>query len=260
MSMETTAIGTTPPGTSGEQQASRWVERMFAGIAPRYDLANHLLSFNIDKSWRRVLVGRLAPVLHNPDARVLDLCCGTGDVLIDLQAAARACVMGADFCRPMLASAQRKLLAKGFCVPLLEADALELPLACNTLDAVTIAFGFRNLSNYRNGLSELYRVLKPGGVLAILEFSHPRGALMRAAYGCYSRLLLPAVGWLIAGSWQAYSYLPGSIRKFPSAERFRTMMLETGFVEARFELLTGGIAALHIASKIPGSRCSPKPG
>lgn len=247
MTMEGT-LGTTPPGTSGEQQASRWVQRMFAGIAPTYDLVNHLLSFNIDRSWRKALVQSLKPVLANSDAKILDLCCGTGDVLLDLQQATTARVMGADFCHPMLLSAQQKSSTRGSRAPLFEADALNLPLAASSLDAIAIAFGFRNLANYTAGLQELRRVLKAGGLLVILEFSHPKGAFIKTGYGLYSRALLPAAGWLISGSWRAYSYLPGSIRKFPTADHLSGMMAGAGFEQVRYELLTGGIAALHVAA------------
>jgi demethylmenaquinone methyltransferase / 2-methoxy-6-polyprenyl-1,4-benzoquinol methylase len=243
------ALGTTPPGTSTEQQAARWVQRMFAAIAPRYDLVNHLLSFNIDRTWRKILVAHLGPVLKRPEGRILDLCCGTGDVLIDLQQATTTPVMGADFCHPMLVSAHEKTQARGFSAPLFEGDALNLPIADCSLDAITIAFGFRNLANYTAGLRELHRALKPGGTLAILEFSHPRQFLLKASYGLYSRMLMPLAGWLISGSWQAYAYLPNSIRKFPTAERLRDMTVEAGFEEVRYELLTGGIAALHIARR-----------
>jgi demethylmenaquinone methyltransferase/2-methoxy-6-polyprenyl-1,4-benzoquinol methylase len=238
--------GTTPPGTSGETQASQWVQRMFSGIAPRYDLLNHLLSFNIDRGWRKLLVSRLLPILQRPGAKVLDLCCGTGDVMLDLQEVSTAAVMGADFCHPMLVSAQGKAGRKGFHSPLFEADALALPIADRSLDAIAISFGFRNLANYANGLKELHRVLKPGGMLVILEFSHPPGLLMQVSYGFYSRLLLPTVGALISGSREAYSYLPESIRKFPRAQQLTEMMQAAGFSEASFELLTGGIAALHV--------------
>jgi demethylmenaquinone methyltransferase/2-methoxy-6-polyprenyl-1,4-benzoquinol methylase len=222
---------------------------MFASIAPKYDLINHLLSFNIDRGWRKALMSRLAPVLSRPEARVLDLCCGTGDVLVDLQSIARSSVMGADFCHEMLLAAQHKTHRLGFHAPLIEADALELPIRDATLDAISISFGFRNLANYRAGLAELHRVLKPGGMLAILEFSHPPGPVTKAAYGFYSRLLLPAIGSLVSGSRQAYAYLPESIRKFPSAEELRAMMVAAGFADAQFELLTGGIAALHIGRR-----------
>ncbi len=241
--------GTTPPGTSSEEQASRWVQRMFAGIAPKYDFINHLLSFNVDRRWRKVLMNRLAPVFKRSDAKLLDLCCGTGDVLIDLQSATAARVIGADFCHPMLVSAKRKAAKKGFQAPLFEGDALQLPLADNALDAISIAFGFRNLVNYPRGLEEIHRVLKPGGTLAILEFSHPTGLIVKSAYGFYSRVLLPIIGTLASGSREAYSYLPDSIRKFPASAELRNMMQAAGFTDTKFELLTGGIAALHLGTK-----------
>lgn len=244
--------GTTPPGAPGEKQAAQWVRQMFADIAPRYDLLNHLLSFNIDRGWRKALLKRVTPVLLRRDARVLDLCCGTGDVLLDLQNVSLSPVLGADFCHPMLVTAGYKMRARQYATNLFEADALELPLAADSLDAITIAFGFRNLANYRAGLAEFQRVLKPGGILAILEFSHPPNYLLRQAYGFYSKAILPAVGALISGSRAAYSYLPESVAKFPRAEELRVMFEQSGFGNARFELLTGGIAALHSGEKITG--------
>jgi demethylmenaquinone methyltransferase/2-methoxy-6-polyprenyl-1,4-benzoquinol methylase len=244
-----TAAGTTPPGTTGEQQAARWVRQMFSTIAPRYDVLNHILSFNIDRRWRKALMQSIAPILTAPGARVLDLCCGTGDVLLDLQSVATAEIVGADFSHPMLIAARKKVSRKGFCTPLVEADALELPLASESLDAISIAFGFRNLANYKRGLKELYRVLKPGGKLAILEFSHPPGAAVKIAYAVYSRILLPVIGTLISGSSKAYTYLPDSIRKFPRAHELATMMQQAGFAGCTFQLLTGGIAALHTGVK-----------
>jgi demethylmenaquinone methyltransferase/2-methoxy-6-polyprenyl-1,4-benzoquinol methylase len=241
--------GTTPPGAAGEKQASQWVRQMFAEIAPRYYLLNHLLSFNVDRGWRKALLKRVTPVLLRREARVLDLCCGTGDVLLDLQSVAVSPVLGADFCHPMLTTAADKMRAREFAVNLFEADALELPMASNSLDAITIAFGFRNLANYRAGLAEFQRVLKPGGVLAILEFSHPPNALLRQAYGFYSRAVLPLIGGLISGSRSAYSYLPESVANFPRAEELCGMFVASGFTSARFELLTGGIAALHSGEK-----------
>ncbi len=152
-----------------EQQASTWVRGMFGRIAPRYDLLNHLLSMNIDRYWRARTVSRVAPILARPGARVLDVCCGTGDLTLALESRARQrSVFGSDFCHPMLVAARRKR-----CPALFEADALQLPVADASFDLVTIAFGFRNLTNYHSGLGELRRILKPGGTLAILEFSTP---------------------------------------------------------------------------------------
>jgi len=240
-----TTAGTTPPGTRDEREAAQWVERMFAAIASKYDLLNHLLSLNIDRSWRAALVRRLSVIFSEPESKVLDLCCGTGDVMLDLEKEGKGSIFGADFCHPMLVAAQAKAARKQSGASLFEADALQLPIADHKLDAVSIAFGFRNLANYNSGLQELHRVLKPGGMLAILEFSQPPGLIMKTAYGFYSRIILPAIGSLVSGSPGAYKYLPDSIQKFPSARELVRMMNAAGFVNTRFELLTGGIAALH---------------
>jgi demethylmenaquinone methyltransferase/2-methoxy-6-polyprenyl-1,4-benzoquinol methylase len=174
--------GTTPRGVSGEQAAAEWVRGMFGRIAGRYDLLNHLLSFNLDRRWRARVVERVADVLERPGARVLDLCCGTGDVLLALEERRKAEVLGSDFCHPMLVEAARKIAARGRRSRLFEADALALPLADHSLDLITIAFGFRNLANYGKGLEELLRVLKPGGVVAILEFSQPANRVFAALH------------------------------------------------------------------------------
>jgi demethylmenaquinone methyltransferase / 2-methoxy-6-polyprenyl-1,4-benzoquinol methylase len=247
--MPQAAAGTKPKGTAGEVEAADWVQRMFAGIAPRYDLLNHLLSFNIDRSWRKDLLEEFAGRLGQPDAKILDLCCGTGDVMLDLRKHARASVLGADFCHPMLLKARQKARMKGYEAELFEADALKLPISDNSLDGVSIAFGFRNLANYTAGLSELHRVLKPGGLLAILEFSHPTEPLMRAAYGFYSRAVLPLVGGIVSGSREAYSYLPKSIEAFPKVEELKHMLDMAGYASTRYQLLSKGIAALHTAEK-----------
>jgi demethylmenaquinone methyltransferase/2-methoxy-6-polyprenyl-1,4-benzoquinol methylase len=218
---------------------------MFADVASRYDLLNHLLSFNIDKSWRRRLRRSVEEGLSLPETRVLDLCCGTGDVLLDLQNRSRSVTFGADFCHPMLIEARRKIAKSKRPSQVFEGDALKLPLRDAFLDVITIAFGFRNLANYDAGLEEFARVLKPGGRLSILEFSHPRNAVVATGYGIYSKWLLPILGGAISGSREAYTYLPESIRKFPRAELLAEMMRHHGFGNARYELLTGGIAALH---------------
>jgi demethylmenaquinone methyltransferase / 2-methoxy-6-polyprenyl-1,4-benzoquinol methylase len=215
-----------------------WVQGMFGRIAGRYDLLNHLLSFNLDKRWRARLVKRVALA---PGARVLDLCCGTGDVLLALGGT----VLGSDFCHPMLLEAQRKSPGS----PLFEADALNLPLKDNSLDLITCAFGFRNLANYDQGLEEFLRVLKPGGVAAILEFSQPTNRVFGALYGFFSTRMLPWIGGMISGSRDAYSYLPESIKKFPGAEDLAAQMRRAGFQRVEFERMTGGAVALHLGYK-----------
>jgi demethylmenaquinone methyltransferase/2-methoxy-6-polyprenyl-1,4-benzoquinol methylase len=219
---------------------------MFGRVAHRYDLANHLLSFNIDRYWRARTVARVGHVLARPDARVLDICCGTGDLVRALQRArpAGAPVMGSDFCHPMLTAARAKLEGG----ELFEADALRLPLSDASLDLITVAFGFRNLANYEAGLREMRRVLRGGGVAAILEFSQPPNPLFGALYGFYSRRVLPLIGGALSGSRDAYTYLPESVRKFPAPQELAEMMRTAGFGPVEFERLTGGIVALHLGS------------
>ena len=241
--------GATPSGVSGEQASARWVRGMFGRIAGHYDLLNHLLSFNLDRRWRARTVARVADIVDRPGARVLDLCCGTGDVLLALQERGGTLIAGSDFCHPMLVEAARKISARRFRSPLFEADALALPLADRSLDLITIAFGFRNLANYSKGLEELLRVLKPGGVVAILEFSQPTHRAFGALYGFFSTRVLPWVGGMISGSREAYSYLPESIRKFPGAEALADQMRDAGFTRIEFERMTGGAVALHLGWK-----------
>src|SRR5580698_7580093 len=236
--------GTTPRGAASEQEAARWVRGMFGRIAGRYDLLNHLLSFNLDRRWRARTVNRVSTVLARPDAKVLDLCCGTGDVLYSMEARKKCAAFGSDFCHPMLVEAKRKVAS-----PLFESDALMLPLRDQSLDLITIAFGFRNLANYRRGLEELLRVLKPGGTVAILEFSQPNNRAFAAVYGFFSTRVLPTIGGMISGSRDAYSYLPESIRKFPTAEELAQEMREAGFNGVDFERMTGGAVALHLGRK-----------
>jgi demethylmenaquinone methyltransferase/2-methoxy-6-polyprenyl-1,4-benzoquinol methylase len=185
--------------------------------------------------------------LARPGARVLDICCGTGDLTLALAAAAGGKpVFGSDFCHPMLVEARRKTMSRGACRALFEADALRLPVASGSLDLITVAFGLRNFANYQDGLREMCRVLKPGGAAAILEFSRPPNRVLAALYGFYSLRVLPAIGGIVSGSPAAYQYLPESVRKFPGAEALSDRMREAGFAEVSCQRMTGGIVALHV--------------
>jgi demethylmenaquinone methyltransferase/2-methoxy-6-polyprenyl-1,4-benzoquinol methylase len=240
--------GAQPRGARDEREAAAWVRSMFGRVAHRYDLANHLLSFQFDRLWRARTVSRVRSVIERPDARVLDLCCGTGDLALALARGGRAAVLGADFCHPMLVAAGRKAEAQGARAALFEADALRLPLADASLDLVTVAFGFRNLADYRAGLAEMRRVLRPGGIAAILEFSRPPNAAFRALYEFYSRRILPLIGGALSGSRDAYEYLPESVRRFPDAPELAGRMRQAGFDSVRYEYFTGGIVALHLGT------------
>ena len=199
---------------------------MFARISPRYDLLNHLLSGNSDKRWRRIVVEKLRPLL-SPGAQVLDVACGTGDLTIALFENTGARVTGIDFCRPMLERAARKQPRIAF----VEGDALRLPFGNDVFDAVTIAFGLRNLSSVEQGLGELRRVLKPNGWAAILEFSKPVVPGFRSLAAVYCTRLLPRIGGMISGSRSAYEYLPDSVSRFPDQETLTGMMSVAGFAE-----------------------------
>lgn len=243
------APGTRAPQTSGEQETARWVRHLFAQVVPRYDLLNHFLSFNLDRSWRRHTARRLAQLLRKPEARVLDLCCGTGDLLLALAAHGIQSPLGADFCRPMLAVARSKFARHRVSAHLVEADALQLPFPTGAFDAITVAFGFRNLANYRAGLAEMLRILRPQGLAAILEFSHPRRPLLARLYRWYSRYVIPRIGGAVSGCPEAYSYLPHSVSNFPRPEQLAAEMVRVGFRGVEFDLLTGGIVALHLGWK-----------
>lgn len=235
--------------TAGELEHARAVREMFGGIAGKYDFLNHFLSVNIDKRWRRLVSRSLADVLSNENALVLDVACGTGDLAVELRRAGKASVIGTDFCRPMLAVAAGKNEKNGLSIPYLEADGMNLSFADATFDAITIAFGLRNFSNWKAGLVEFERLLKPGGRLAILEFSSPVVPGFRQLFRFYFTRILPRIGGAVSGSRGAYEYLPSSVSKFPDQKGLARMLEETGFTDVSYRNLTGGIAALHLATK-----------
>ena len=237
-------MGLTKAGQKKTEEHARRVREMFAKIAPRYDLLNHVLSVNIDKRWRRRVVKRLGPLLAK-DARVLDVGCGTGDLSVELFENTAAQVTGIDFCGPMLKLAQTKAPRLQF----IEGDALNLPFAEASFDGLTIGFALRNLADVEQGLRELLRVLKPDGHVAILEFSHPANPAFASFVRFYNWGLLPRIGGLVSGSRGAYEYLPDSISKFPNQEKLASLMRAAGFVDVRFENLSGGVAALHIGRR-----------
>jgi len=225
------------------------VKQMFAGIAGRYDLLNHVLSLNIDKRWRRIVAGELRGILDDPNAVVLDVACGTGDLSLELNKNSKARIIGTDFCRPMLEFARSKSAGETHAIPYIEGDALALPFDDGQFDAVTIAFGLRNLANVPDGIKELYRILKPGGRLAVLEFSAPIVPGFGKLFNFYFSHILPRIGGAVSGSRAAYEYLPDSVAKFPDQKKLAALMEQTGFTSVKYQNLTGGISALHIGSK-----------
>jgi demethylmenaquinone methyltransferase / 2-methoxy-6-polyprenyl-1,4-benzoquinol methylase len=243
--------GTQPEGATDERDASRRVREMFTRIAPRYDLLNHLLSGQVDRLWRARVAREVKPILQRPDAVVLDLCCGTGDLAFSLARHAKAKIVGADFSHTMLVRAKAKAQHASFSanMPFFEADALQLPFADSSFDLITTAFGFRNLANYEHGLQEAIRLLKPSGTLAILEFAEPAPGLLGNAYRFYTQRVLPRIGGLISGDPAAYSYLPKSVARFFRPEELAALMGQVGFVNVRYHLMTLGSVALHLGQR-----------
>lgn len=243
-------VGAAPEGASDQREAARAVREMFTSIAPRYDLLNHVLSLNIDRLWWRRTARVFCDILTRPDACVLDLCCGTGDMTFALRRQAGttpARILGADFSHAMLQRATAKSTAPN--PPRwIEADALSLPLAGDQFDLVTSAFGFRNLADYDAGLREIFRVLRPGGECGILDFGEPKGAL-GALYRIYFKQVLPRIGTLISGVRGPYAYLPASVERFPAPEEMISRMRRVGFAEATWMPYSFGIAGLYRGKK-----------
>lgn len=239
--------GAAPAGATDPQSAARAVREMFTAIAPRYDLLNHLLSANIDKLWWRRTARNFAPILSRPNARVLDLCCGTGDMAFALhRQGSKSRITGADFSHAMLKLASAKARRNNV-LKWIEADALRLPFPDESFDLVTSAFGFRNLADYDAGLREIWRVLKHGGEVGILEFSEPNG-IVGKLYKFYFRRVLPRVGRLISRT-SAYSYLPASVERFPAPPELLASMQAVGFQNVSWTPYTFGIAGLFRGMK-----------
>ena len=242
------APGARPAGTSDEAAASQAVREMFDSIAPRYDLLNHVLSANIDRLWWLRTARLCRPILARPESRVLDLCCGTGDMTLALlkhRPSGAQPILAVDFAHQMLVRGAKKFSSKNAIA--IEADALRLPIADGSLDLVTTAFGFRNLANYDAGLAELRRVLRPGGELGILDFSEPTG-LGGELYSFYFGHVLPAIGSIISGVAGPYAYLPSSVERFPAPAAMLQKLATAGFINPTWTPYTFGIAGLYRAT------------
>jgi len=242
-------VGAAPPGARDEASAADAVRDMFTSIAPRYDLLNHVLSMNVDRLWWNRTARSFSEVLRRPNAQVLDLCCGTGDMAFALHRrldGAPTRIVGADFSHAMLVLAEEK--SRGKDIRWVEADALHLPFASDQFQLVTSAFGFRNLANYDHGLAEVHRVLAQDGEVGILDFGDPKG-LMGKLYRVYFRHVLPAIGTIISGVRGPYSYLPASVLRFPSPEEMLDRMRAAGFRDVSWTPYTFGIAGLYRGRK-----------
>lgn len=247
--------GTRPKGAYTELEAAKRVREMFSRIAPRYDFLNHFLSFTLDHAWRKRTAKEFRRILRRTDARVLDLCCGTGDLGFALErerlksmrdrGAHRMPIIGSDFALPMLERACRKAGAEEHRATFVAADALQLPFPNACFDLITAAFGFRNLANYEQGVREIARVLKPGGEVGILEFSEPSRGPLAPIFRFYFRRILPMIGGAISGSLEAYSYLPRSVAKFPSPKELSQLFKSNGFTSVKAYSWNFGSVVLH---------------
>jgi demethylmenaquinone methyltransferase / 2-methoxy-6-polyprenyl-1,4-benzoquinol methylase len=248
-SAKTEVAGTTLGAADEVQSISRGVREMFTSIAPRYDLLNHLLSFNVDRYWWRRAAHSFAGILARSDARALDLCCGTGDMTSALLRASGqqdVRIVGADFSHAMVQRARQKFASTQ--LRWIEADALTLPFGDGQFDLVTSAFGFRNLANYDVGLHEIFRVLRPQGECGILDFGEPNG-LTGQIYRVYFKHVLPRIGTLISGVRGPYAYLPASVERFPAPAEMLERMARAGFREVTWTPYTFGIAGLYRGKK-----------
>ncbi len=237
--------GAQPAGTSDPQSAARAVREMFDSIAPRYDLLNHVLSMNTDRLWWWRTARKFRGVLSRPDATILDICCGTGDMTMALlkhRPTNGPAVLGVDFSHQMLIRGRTKFT--GHNAVAIEADALQLPLVESSIDLITTAFGFRNLANYQAGLQEFYRVLRPRGQVGILDFSEP-GGLLGKLYAFYFRRILPSIGTRLSGTAGPYTYLPASVHTFPPPDEMLERMRNAGFSEVSWQPYSFGIAGLY---------------
>ncbi|OLC34142.1 MAG: bifunctional demethylmenaquinone methyltransferase/2-methoxy-6-polyprenyl-1,4-benzoquinol methylase UbiE [Acidobacteria bacterium] len=222
---------------------SRRVQQMFAGIAHRYDFLNHFLSLSVDRRWRNAAARKVRDLAGPTPPTCLDLCSGTGDLAIALQQHLQTQIIASDFCHPMLTRARGKFGRSA--IRVVEADALDLPFPNTSFDAVTMAFGLRNLEDPYRGLCEINRVLKPHGAAVILEFSKPVLPVFDQIFDFYFRAILPCLGGVISGDSTAYQYLPDSVRRFPDQEHVLELLRRAEFAETGYKNLSGGIAALH---------------
>jgi demethylmenaquinone methyltransferase / 2-methoxy-6-polyprenyl-1,4-benzoquinol methylase len=230
-----------------ESEKSRTVREMFGSIAGRYDFLNHFLSANLDRRWRRACVREVAAKVHIPVPNILDVGCGTADLSISFSKLGP--VVGCDFCHPMLRIGAQKIAQNVSDLPisLVGADALGLPFPDASFDIVVSAFVLRNLADIDRGLREMKRVLRPGGVIGILEFGMPRIPLLGTFYRWYFLRVLPKLGKLISGVDGPYGYLPASVQAFPPVEQLRERVAQAGFTKVESRLLSAGIAILVIA-------------
>ena len=239
-----------------ETDKAEQVEEMFDNIAPSYDFMNHAMTFGLDRVWRNKAISLLKTDLpHSADLQLLDVACGTGDITFALADRLKPCkVTGIDLSPGMLREAEQKLQSDKFAafresVTFQEADCLKLPFNDDSFDAVTVAYGVRNFENLLAGYQEMRRVLKPGGIICVIELCEPKNWIVNAGYHVYSRGIIPLIGKLVSGDRKAYAYLLESIKSCPSRDNMLALMREAGFHETKYKVLFPGTVAVYLAKK-----------
>lgn len=237
----------TPYQNSNESKKEQ-VASMFNTIAGKYDLLNHVLSFNIDKIWRKKVIRMVSK--HQPN-RILDVATGTADLAIAAVKSKALRIDGIDISEGMLEVGRRKIINRKLnsVIFLTKGDAEAIPFADNTFDAITVAFGVRNFEHLEQGLTQMYRVLKPNGICVVLEFTMPRYFPFKQLYGFYFKYLLPVIGRMVSKDASAYTYLPESVKVFPQYHQFLEKMTGAGFAQTGMKVLSFGIAAIYYARK-----------
>lgn len=235
---------------SGAISSQDEVQEMFDAIVPRYDLMNHIMTFGMDFRWRRMMA-RKARTLQNGEASdfVVDVACGTGDVAFELERAGVPLVTGLDYSSGMITEAKRKAERRGSEVNFLEGDAMEMPFRDEIASAATISFGMRNLPDYTAGVKEMARIVKPGGKVICLEATPYHRPILKIPFNFYFNQVLPLIGKLLTGEYEAYKYLPDSVKHFPAADELADTFREAGLVDVRYNLLGLGSVALHVGVK-----------
>ncbi len=226
------------------------VRAMFSRLAARYDLVNDVMSFGMHRRWKRDAVRLALEGLPRP-VRILDLCCGTGDMCFLASELGAARVVGADFTLPMLGVARRRAASESIRPVFVGADALRLPFADGSFDAITVGYGLRNIADPRAALAEMRRVLAPGGRAVVLDFGKPDNAVASALYLAYLKTMMPAVGWIFHGDPETYLYIPASLERYPAQRGVEEMMREAGFGNVRFENRLLGTMGLNVGEARP---------
>lgn len=236
------------PYSDSELSKKKQVEQMFDNISPKYDLLNRVLSMGIDVSWRKDVVKRVNQ--SNPQ-KILDIATGTGDLAIQMAKSNQSQITGFDLSAGMLEIGKKKIAAENLQdrIEMIQGDAENMPFEDNTFDCITVAFGVRNFENLEKGLSEIYRVLKPGGRFIILEFSQPETFPMKQLYSFYSKNILPKIGKKISKDESAYTYLPDSVKAFPYGEKMKNILKDLNFINPSDKKLTFGIASIYESLK-----------